>query len=123
MSKPYEMQRMGSGKRQATSSQKYIALGRALRGKIVARLGDTDTAGEDLRQAFTVAEQVGSPSLVYPIAYDLGQWYEMTGKEREAASSYARSKTAIERMARTVEDDAMRYALLHSALVISFAPL
>ena len=32
---------------QRTSSQKYIALGWALRGKIAAKLGDTDTAGTE----------------------------------------------------------------------------
>jgi Flp pilus assembly protein TadD len=87
-----------------------------LRGKIVARLGDTDTADEDLHQAFTIAEQVGSPSLVYPIAYDLGQWYETTGKEREAVTLYVKAKTAIDQMATAVEDETLCSTLLQSAL-------
>ncbi|MCZ6876032.1 MAG: hypothetical protein O7G88_21295 [bacterium] len=57
-----------------------------MRGKIAAKLGDTDTAGAELQRAFTLAEQLQSPSLIYPIAYDLGQWNENTGKEGEAAA-------------------------------------
>ncbi len=57
---------------QRTSSQKYVALGWALRGKIAAKLGDSDAAGTELQRAFTLAEQLQSPSLLYPIAYDLG---------------------------------------------------
>jgi hypothetical protein len=54
---------------QRTSSRKYVALGLALRGKIAAKLGDTETAGTELQCAFTLADQLQSPSLLYPIAY------------------------------------------------------
>ena len=102
---------------QLTNSQKYIALGWVLRGKIAAQLGDTDAAGIDLQRAFTLADQLQSPSLLYPIAYDLGQWHERTGKEREAASLYGKAKTTIEQMATAVEDEALRSTFLQSALV------
>src|SRR5262249_41944530 len=102
---------------QATSSQKYVALGWALRGKIVAKLGDTNTAGTELQQAFSLAEQLQSPSLLYPIAHDLGQWHESTGKEREAAALYGKAKATIAQMATAVEDDALRSTFLQSALV------
>ena len=74
-------------------------------------------ANRGIRERGSQKKRVGNPSLVYPIAYDLGQWYEMTGKEREAAVSYARAKSAIEHMVTAVEDDAMCSTLLHSALV------
>jgi tetratricopeptide (TPR) repeat protein len=102
---------------QATSSQKYVAMGWALRGKIIAKLGDADTAGSELQRAFTLADQLQSPSLLYPIAYDLGQWYESTGKEREAASLYGKAKATIAQMATAVEDEALRSTFLQSALV------
>jgi len=102
---------------QRTSSQKYVALGRALRGKIIAKLGDTDTAGVELQRAFSLAEQLQSPSLFYPIAYDLGHWYESTGKEREAAALYGKAKATIAQMATAVEDEALRSTFLQSALV------
>jgi class 3 adenylate cyclase/tetratricopeptide (TPR) repeat protein len=102
---------------QRTSSQKYVALGWSLRGKIAAKLGDTDTAGTELQQAFTLADQLQSPSLIYPIAYDLGQWHESTGKEREAATLYGTAKATIEQMATAVEDEALRSTFLQSALV------
>ena len=102
---------------QRTSSQKYVALGWALRGKIIAKLGDADAAGIELQRAFSLAEQLQSPSLLYPIAYDLGQWYESTGKEREAAALYGKAKATIEQMATAVEDEALRSTFLQSALV------
>jgi tetratricopeptide (TPR) repeat protein len=102
---------------QAPNAQKYIALGWALRGKIIAQLGDTDTARTELQRAFTLADQLQSPSLLYPIAYDFGQWYEMTGKEREAAALYGKAKATIEQMATAVEDEVLRSTFLQSALV------
>jgi tetratricopeptide (TPR) repeat protein len=102
---------------QATTSQKYMALGWAWRGKIASKLGDAETAGAELQRAYALAEQLHSPSLIYPIAYDLGHWYESTGKEREAATLYGQAKTTSERMATAVEDDALRSTFLQSALV------
>jgi hypothetical protein len=102
---------------QRTSSQKYVALGWALRGKIIAKLGDAETAGAELQRAFTVADQLQSLSLIYPIAYDLGQWRETAGHEREARTLYGRAKAAIDQMATAVEDEALRSTFLESALV------
>jgi tetratricopeptide (TPR) repeat protein len=102
---------------QATSSQKYMALGWAWRGKIASKLRDAETAGAELQRAFSLAEQLQSPSLVYPIAYDFGQWYESTGKERQAAALYDQAKATIEHMATSIEDDTLRATFLHSALV------
>ena len=102
---------------QRTSSQKYIALGWALRGKIIAKLGDIDPAGTDLQQAVTLAELLQSPSLIYPIAYDLGKWQESSGNERDAASLYGKAKATIDQMATAVEDEALRSTFLQSALV------
>ena len=61
---------------QATSSQKYVAKGWALRGKILAQMGDRETAGAELQRAHTLAEQLICPALSYPIAFDLGRWHE-----------------------------------------------
>ena len=102
---------------QRTSSQKYVALGWALRGKIIAKLGNAETAGTELQRAFSLAEQLQSPSLLYPIAYDLGQWHESAGKEREAAALYGKAKATIAQMATAVEDEALRSTFLQSALV------
>jgi tetratricopeptide (TPR) repeat protein len=106
---------------QATSSQKYVAQGWALRGKIAAGLGDRAAAGTELQRAFTLAEQLRSPSLVFPLAYDLGQWYETAGKEREAAALYSKAKASVEHMAAAVEDDTLRSIFLRSALVQTIA--
>jgi tetratricopeptide (TPR) repeat protein len=102
---------------QRTSSQKYVALGWALRGKIAVQLGDTETAGTELQRAFSLADQLQSPSLLYPIAYDFGHWHESTGKEREAATLYGKAKATIEQMIITIEDDALRSTFRQTALV------
>jgi class 3 adenylate cyclase/tetratricopeptide (TPR) repeat protein len=102
---------------QRTSSQKYVALSWALRGKIAAKLGDMVSAGAELQRALSLADQLQSPSLLYPIAYDLGHWHETMGQEREAAALYGKAKATIAQMATAVEDDALRSTFLQSALV------
>ena len=101
---------------QAMTAQKYIAQGWALRGKIIAKLGDAATAGAELQRAFTLAEQLRSPSLIYTIAYDLGQWHEATGQERDAAAMYGKAIAAVDQMVTAVEDEALRSTFLQSAL-------
>jgi DNA-binding winged helix-turn-helix (wHTH) protein/class 3 adenylate cyclase/tetratricopeptide (TPR) repeat protein len=100
-----------------TSSQKYVAIGWAVRGKVAAQLGDSDTAGTALQRAFALAEQLHSPTLLYPIAYDLGQWYETTGREQEAVVLYGTAKATVEHMAAAIEDEVLCTAFRQSALV------
>lgn len=58
---------------QATSLQKDVTKGWALRGKIAARLGDATAAGAEFQRAFTLAEQLESLPLLYPLAHELGR--------------------------------------------------
>jgi DNA-binding SARP family transcriptional activator len=101
----------------ATSSQKYVAKGQALRGKILAQMGDREAAGAELRRAFSTAEALKIPSLFYPIAYALGEWHEMMGRQREAAAFYARTKETVAQMANAVGSEALASALLQSEQV------
>jgi len=101
----------------ASSLQKRMAEGWALRGRILAHLGKAEAAGADLQRAFALAEKLNSPSLSYPIAFDLGQWYEVAGQEREAAELYGKAKATVERMAAAMEDEALRSIFLQSAPV------
>ena len=101
----------------ASSLQKRMAKGWALRGRILAHLGNTDAGGAELQRAFALAEQLDSPSLYYPIAFDLGQWYEVAGQEREAAELYGKAKATVERMATAIEDEVLRSIFLQSAPV------
>jgi tetratricopeptide (TPR) repeat protein len=102
---------------QSTSSQKYVALGWSLRGKIAAQLGDAETAETELQRAFSLADALQSPALAYPIAYALGHWYESTGKEREAPTLYGKAQAAVDQMATAVEDAALHATFLQAALV------
>ena len=80
-------------------------------------MGNAEAAGAELQPAFTLAEQLHSPALVSPLAYELGQWYELTGKKRKAAAAYSKAKATIEHMATAVEDEALRSIFLQSAPV------
>jgi hypothetical protein len=51
------------------------------------------------------------------MAYDLGQWYESTGKEREAAAMYGKAQSTIEQMVTAVDDATLRSTFLQAALV------
>jgi tetratricopeptide (TPR) repeat protein len=102
---------------QATSLQKYGALGWALRGKMAVRLGDAAAAGTALRRAFSLVDKLQSPALIYPVAYEFGQWYESLGKEREAIRLYGKAQAIIEQMATAVEDEALRSRFLQATLV------
>jgi hypothetical protein len=66
-----------------------------------------------------------SPSLTYPIAYDLGQWFDRLGDERQAAALYGKAKAAIAHMLSTVEDAALQASFQKSwqvqAILISAA--
>jgi hypothetical protein len=80
-------------------------------------MGDAETAGTELQRAFALIDQLQSPSLIDPIAYELGYWYESIGKEREATTLYGKAQATIEQMVTTVEEEALRSTLLQSALV------
>ena len=104
----------GLDQAQATGSQKYIAKAWALRGKILTALGQREAGGRELQRAFRLAEQLRSPSLTYPIAYDLGQWFDVIGKERPAAVLYGKAKAMIKHMLATVEDPALQASFRQS---------
>jgi predicted ATPase/class 3 adenylate cyclase len=102
---------------QATSSQKYVAKGWAMRGSILIKLGDTEAAGLELQRACILADQLLSPTLAYPLAYKLGQWYEAVGQEREAAVQYRKAQAVIENLATGLEDQVLRTTFLQSVPV------
>ncbi|HSR31868.1 MAG TPA: tetratricopeptide repeat protein, partial [Anaerolineae bacterium] len=97
---------------EAHSVRKYVAKGWALRGRILAALGQAKAAGADLQRAFALADKLNCPSTTYPIAFDLGQWHEAEGQEREAAELYGRAKVEVKRMATAMEDEALRSIFL-----------
>jgi tetratricopeptide (TPR) repeat protein len=102
---------------ETTSLQKYMAKGWALRGRILADLGQTEAAGQDLQRAFALAEKIKSPAVIYPIAFELGQWHERAGQEREAAELYGKARARVERMTAAMEDEALCSIFLQSAAV------
>ena len=51
------------------------------------------------------------------MAYDLGQWFDMIGKEHQAAAFYGKAKTAIEHMLATVKDPVLQASFQQSGPV------
>ena len=101
----------------ATSSQKYTAKGWALRATILMQLGQHEVAGAEFQRAFSLAEQLQSPSLAYPLAHALGRWYETQGQVSEAAVLFTKAKTVVEQMATAVGDEALASLFLQSESV------
>lgn len=97
---------------QATTSQKYMTKGWGLRGKILEQLENTEVTGIELERAFTLAGQLSSPMLSYPLAYDLGKWCEKVRKEREALDLYSKAKALVENIATTVKDQNLQSKFL-----------
>lgn len=98
----------------ATGSQKYVARAWALQGNILIALNQREAGGRVLQRAFRLVERLHSPSLIYPIAYDLGQWFEMIGNERRSAALYGQAKAAIEHMLATVGDATLQASFQQS---------
>jgi hypothetical protein len=71
----------------------------------------------EVQHAFALAEQLRRPVLFYPLAYDLGQWYDRAGRQREAAVLYGKAKAAITRMVASIEGQTLQSVFLRAALV------
>ena len=89
-----------------TGSQKYIAKGQGIKGKILLALKQP-TGGLLLQEAVDRANQVHSPGLIYPLAYELAQWQESDANWAGAEASYRCALAAIESMAQTIDDKAL----------------
>ncbi len=98
----------------ATTSQKYVVKGWALRGKILTQMGQTEASGADFQRAFSLAEALQIPSLTYTLAFALGQWHETMGQECETATLYARAQATVEQMARAIGNQALEALFLQS---------
>lgn len=94
-----------------------MAKGEALLGKILIALGRREAGGSALRRAFTVAEQMQSPAIIYPVAYELGRWHESQGQISKAVELYRMAHAAVGSMATAVEDEKLQAVLRQTAPV------
>ena len=100
----------------ATTSRKYMVKGQALQGKILLALKQ-EIGGDLLQQAFDLAKKLRSPALIYPLAYDLGQWYIDQGQITEALASYQQAQSAIQIMVQAIDDENLQTIFWQSSLV------
>ncbi len=102
---------------QATSSQKYVAKGLALRGKVWPGWAWPRWRGMTASALLRSLNSLTTRLYIYPIAYDLGQWYERAGQEQQAATLYATAKASITHLMTAVEDETLCEAFQRSGLV------
>lgn len=87
----------------ATRSQKYVAQGLGLRGRILWAGGEAKAGGRDLQAAVALAGSLHSPALLYPLAYELGRWYAGAGEEGQAASCYEQAAAAAAQISKALD--------------------
>ena len=85
----------------------------------MAKLGDHGTALAELQRACELAEQINSPTLLYPIATELGQCYETIGNDQEAMACYKKAKEIVEKIENALEDQTLRSTFLQSDPVLT----
>jgi hypothetical protein len=88
-----------------------------LRGKILIALGQQEAGGRAMRRVFTSAEQLHSPTVTYPLAYELGQWYESQGQTLQAAQLCHKAHDAVEYMMAAIENEALQSVFRQSETV------
>ncbi len=108
---------LGLEKAEATSSQKYLVHALTLRGRIAAEQGDAAAAGVDFERAYEIAEKTASPTILYPVACTLAEWYAANAKEREAHELYKSAKKMTDSIAADIEDAQRRKIFERSPLV------
>jgi len=96
----------------ATSSQKYVAQGFALRGKILLAGNQPAAGGCDLKAALEIAEPLHSPALLYPLAHEVSAWYAAQGDEEQAVAHYKKAQHAVIHMLSAIKDDTLQATLL-----------
>jgi hypothetical protein len=67
--------------------------------------------------AFALAEKLGSPSITYLIAHELGILCEENGRESRARELHGVAKKAVERIVSGVDDGTLRSVFFKSRLV------
>jgi DNA-binding SARP family transcriptional activator len=70
--------------------------------------GRTREALAHLREAGTLAQEIGLPGELWHILAAIGELYEQRGEPEEASASFSRAASILERLAGEIEDEALK---------------
>ena len=108
---------LGLEKARATSSTKYEVAALALRAKLRSVHGEKEAPEKDFGQAMALARKLQSPTILLPIAHDFGRWCESAGDEASAAAIYRETKSAVEAISSSIQNDKLRSVFEASKVV------
>jgi tetratricopeptide (TPR) repeat protein len=74
--------------------------------------GQSGEALTRLREAATLAEEIGLPGELWQIWVALGELHEQRGEPEEAHGAFSRAARIVERLAGEIEDDALKEGFL-----------
>jgi tetratricopeptide (TPR) repeat protein len=74
--------------------------------------GRTREALAHLREAGTLAQEIGLPGELWQIWAAIGELYEQRGEPEEASAAFSRAASILERLAGEIEDEALKQGFL-----------
>jgi tetratricopeptide (TPR) repeat protein len=96
--------------------KKYTAKGLKLKAEAQAEMGDLREAIESMEKALNLAEQMGTPHLLWQIHHGLGLLLEKHGDPKKASEYHAEALTLIEATASKLDDLSLKNTLLTSPM-------
>src|SRR5207302_9332675 len=100
-----------------TTSRKYVAKGRRLRGQALLAQGSLAEAEQELDTALQIAQQVGNPCQLWSTYAACGDLRRAQGKAQDAHEAYQAALAIIDRVAAALTDASLRETFLTSAHV------
>lgn len=92
--------------------KKYIAKGLKLKAEAQAEMGELSEAIESMESALDLAQQMGTPSLLWQIHHGLGLLLEKKGDPQKASEHHAEALALIEATASKLDDPSLKNTLL-----------
>ena len=96
-------------------SQKYVALNHELRGKALAKLGNTDEAIAELQAAISLSDVIQYQPIRWAGRYQLVNLYLQNDLEQEAKNVLSEAEEIVQTIAASLDDENLRNVFLNSA--------
>lgn len=99
---------------ESTNRPKNVVKGRRLRGQALAEKGKLAEAEKEIETALAIANEIGNPPQLWKTYTALGDLRKAQGRAEDASAAYIDAIAVVERVARELEDDALRDVFLNS---------
>jgi tetratricopeptide (TPR) repeat protein len=94
----------------------YIVKGLKLKAETLAKMGKLNKAIEQMEKALNLAQQLGTPHLLWQMHYSYGLLLDMCGNHREAEEQFAEALNLIEMTASKLDDPSLAKTLLNALM-------